>query len=159
MVEDGAYRLLDTLRMIPNIDKTILDKASSLYERIISTAFTWQRTGRIREMMQDQRSILRIPFADRTLGRGGGEEGVYFAFIDMMKGLEKRAAASGEYEKAILWRDSIYKLENKLDIYDTVNAIDLLRIEIPHEEVEKTVEKYKEKYRAMRGGQPEQRGS
>jgi hypothetical protein len=159
MIEDGAYRLLDTLRMIPNIEKSILDQASNLYERIISTAFNWQRTGRIREMMQEQRSILRIPFADRTLGRGGSEEGVYYAFIDMMKQLEKKAAEQGEYEKAILWRDSMYKLENKLDIYDTVNAIDLLRIEIPHKDVEQTIEKYKEKYRSMRGGQPEQRGS
>ena len=159
MIEDGAYRLLDTLRMIPDVKKDILDKAAVLYEHIISTAFNWQRTGRIREMMQEQRSILRIPFADRTLGRGGAEEGVYHAFIDMLKGLEKQAAEKGEYEKAILWRDSIYKLENKLDIYDTVNAIDLLRIEIPHQEVEDTIEKYKEKYRSMRGGQPEQRGS
>jgi hypothetical protein len=159
MIEDGAYRLLDTLRMIPNIEKSILDQASGLYEHIISTAFNWQRTGRIREMMQEQKTILRIPFADRTLGRGDGEEGVYHAFIDMMKQLEKSAAEKGEYEKAILWRDSMYKLENKLDIYDTVNAIDLLRIEIPHQEVEQAIEKYKEKYRAMRGGQPEQRGA
>jgi hypothetical protein len=159
MIEDGAYRLLDTLRMIPNIEKSILGEASSLYERIISTAFNWQRTGRIREMMQEQKTILRIPFADRTLGRGGAEEGVYHAFIDMMKQLEKKAAEQGEYEKAILWRDSIYKLENKLDIYDTVNAIDLLRVEIPHKDVEQTIEKYKEKYKSMRGGQPEQRGA
>ena len=76
----------------------------------------------------------------------------------MMKKLEGEAAAKGEYEKAILWRDAIYKLENKLDIYDTVNAIDLLRVEIPHKEVEATIEKYKEKYRQIRGGQPEQRG-
>ena len=76
-----------------------------------------------------------------------------------MKKLEREAAKKGEYEKAILWRDSIYKLQNKLDIYDTVNAIDLLRIEIPHNEVEATIEKYKEKYREIRGGQPEQRGT
>jgi hypothetical protein len=34
-----------------------------------------------------------------------------------------------------------------------------LRIEIPHQEVEQIIEKYKEKYRAVRGGQPEQRGA
>ena len=28
-------------------------------------------------MMQEQRSILRIPFKDRTISRGGAEEGVY----------------------------------------------------------------------------------
>ena len=83
---------------------------------------------------------------------------MYFAFIDMMKKLEQEAVEKYEYEKAILWRDAIYKLKNKMDIYDTVNAIDLLRIEIPHKEVEKTIEEYKDKYRKIRGGQPEQRG-
>ncbi len=159
MIEDGAYRLLDTLRMVPDVSKETLAKASDLYEKIISTAFNWQRTGRIRDMMIEQKSILRIPFKDRTIGKGGGEEGVYHAFMDMMKRLEKEAVEKHEYEKAILWRDSMYKLENKLDIYDTVNAIDLLRVEIPHDEVEKTIEQYKDKYRAMRGGQPEQRGA
>jgi len=159
MVEDGAYRLLETLRMVPDVPKPILDKASFLYERIISTAFNWQRTGRIRSMMQEQQTILRIPFKDRTIGRGGAERGVYHAFMDMMKKLEHEAAKKGEYEKAILWRDAMYKLEHKGDIYDTVNAIDLVRVEIPNEEVEKTIEEYKAKYRELRGGQPEQRGA
>ncbi len=159
MVEDGAYRLLDTIRHIPNVSKEKLGFASHLYEMIVSTGFNWQRTGKIREMMREQKSILRIPFKDRTIGRGGAERGVYYAFIDMMKRLEKEASDRGEYEKAILWRDSIFKLENKLDIYDTINAIDLLRVEISHEEVEKIIEQYKEKYRKIRGGQPEQRGT
>lgn len=159
MIEDGAYRLLETLRMITGVPNETLARASDLYEKIISTAFNWQRTGRIRSMMQEQNAILRIPFKDRTIGRGGAERGVYYAFIDMMKELEKKAALNREYEKAILWRDAMYKLENKLDIYDTINAIDLLRIEIPNEEVEKTVDQYKSKYRELRGGQPEQRGS
>lgn len=159
MIESGAYQLLQTIRFVPDVSKEKLEKALDYYEKIISTAFNWQRTGKIREMMQEQKSILRIPFKDRTIGRGGPEKGVYHAFIDMMKRLEKEASEKGEYEKAILWRDSIYKLENSLDIYDTINAVDLLRVEIPHEEVEKTIEKYKEKYRQIRGGQPEQRGA
>ena len=125
----------------------------------ISTAFTWQRTGKIREMMKEQQSILRIPFKDRTIGKGGAEEGVYRAFMDMMKRLETEAASRGEYEQAILWRDAMFKLEHKLDVYDTMNAIDLLRIKIPHNEVEAAIEKYKAEYRRLRGGQPEQRGS
>lgn len=159
MIEDGAYRLLDTIRAIPKVSPEIIIKARDLYEKIISTAFNWQRTGRIRSMMMEQRSILRIPFKDRTIGKGGAEEGVYHAFMDMMKRLEKEAIERREYEKAILWRDAMYKLENKLDIYDTINAIDLVRIEIPNKEVEEIIEKYKEKYRSIRGGQPEQRGS
>ncbi|PIP27697.1 MAG: hypothetical protein COX30_00505, partial [Candidatus Moranbacteria bacterium CG23_combo_of_CG06-09_8_20_14_all_39_10] len=159
MIEYGAYNLLDTLRHIPNVKKEILDEGRDYYEKIITTAFNWQRTGKIRMMMQMQKNILRIPFKDRTVGRGGAEKGVYFAFINMMKKLEREAVEKREYEKAILWRDAVYKLENKLDIYDTINAIDLLRVEIPHKEVEKTIEKYKAKYYKIRGGQPEQRGA
>lgn len=159
MIEDGAYRLLDTIRTIPNVSKDKLEKASGYYEKIVSTGFQWQRTGKIRQMMKEQKSILRIPFKDRTISRGGAERGVYYAIIDMMKKLEKEATQKKEYEKAILWRDAIYKLEHKLDIYDVINAVDLLRVEIPNEEVEETIEKYKEKYRKIRGGQPEQRGT
>lgn len=159
MIEDGAFRLLDTLRSIPRVSAATLEQGRDFYEKIVSTAFTWQRTGKIRKMMHDQQAILRIPFKDRTIGKGGAEEGVYWAFHDMMQRLEKEAVEKGEYEKAILWRDALYKLENKLDIYDTINAIDLLRVEIPHKEVEETIERYKAQYYAIRGGQPEQRGS
>ena len=159
MIEVGAYRLLDTLRRIPGVAPEQLEKARDFYEHIISTAFNWQRSGKIRSMMREQKTILRVPFKDRTIGKGGGERGVYYAFLDMMGRMEKEGAQRGEYEKAILWRDAIYKLQHKLDIYDTINAIDLLRVEIPHREVEETIEKYKERYRRIRGGQPEQRGA
>ncbi|HTL39403.1 MAG TPA: hypothetical protein VL306_01140 [Methylomirabilota bacterium] len=159
MIEDGAFRLLDTLRHIPEVSEKDLELARDYYEKIITTAFNWQRTGKIRQMMMSQNSILRIPFKDRTVGKGGAEEGVFWAFMDMMKKLEEKAVQNREYEKAILWRDAMFKLENKLDIYDTINAIDLLRVEIPHKEVEETIEKYKSKYYKIRGGQPEQRGS
>ncbi|KKT68788.1 MAG: hypothetical protein UW65_C0034G0011, partial [candidate division WWE3 bacterium GW2011_GWB1_44_4] len=45
------------------------------------------------------------------------------------------------------------------DIYDAINAIDLLRIEISNEEVEKTLDRYTQKFKAIRGGQPEQRSN
>lgn len=159
MIELGAYRLLDAIRSIPNISGDVLNTAVNYYQNIVSTAFDWQRTGKIRKMMQEQNQILRIPFKDRTVGEGGVEAGVYYAFVDMMKNLEKKAAENGEYEKAILWRDALFKLENKQDIYEAINAVDLLRVEIPNAEVEEMVQKYKEKYKQIRGGQPEQRGS
>jgi hypothetical protein len=159
MIEDGAYKLMETVRAVSSAPKDLLAEASRLYEGIISTAFHWQRTGKIRTMMQSQYSTIRIPFKDRTVGRGGAEEGVYHAFIDMMTGLEKKARDKGEYEKAILWRDARFKLENKLDIYDAIHAVDLLRMEIPNKEVEDTIAAYKAKYALIRGGQPEQRGA
>lgn len=159
MIEEGAYRLLEALRAMPKISKEILNQASKYYEEIISIAFNWQRSGKIRQMAAETNKILRIPFKDRTIGKGGAEKGVYYAFIDMMKRLQKEASEKGEYEKAILWRDAIFKLDKKLDIYDTINAIDLLRVEIPNKEVEELISQYKEKYKDIRGGQPEQRGA
>jgi ribosome-associated translation inhibitor RaiA len=158
MIEDGAYRLLETLEAMPDVPSEVTEKANKLYQNIVSRGFNWQRTGKIREMMQEQKSNVRIPFMDRTVGRGGAEIGVYDAFMEMFAELEKKARDNQEYEKAILWRDAIFKFKNKLDIYDSINAIDLLRIEIPNKEVEERIEKYKEKYRQIRGGQPEQRG-
>lgn len=159
MVEDGAYRLLKTIRAMPSVSAESLERASKLYELIVSTGFDWQRTGKIREMAREQHEINRIPFKDRTLGKGGAEKGVYYAFIDMMRGLEKEAAENGEYEKAILWRDAVYKIENKQDIYDAINVIDLLRGEISNEEVERVIDEYKKRFYEIRGGQPEQRGA
>lgn len=158
MIEDGAYRLLDTLRAIPSVKKELLEKASELYEQIVSTGFHWQRSGKIREMAKEQQAILRIPFKDRMYHQGY-VEGIYEAFVSMMKGLEKKAAAEQEYEKALMWRDAVWKLEHKLDVFDSISAIDLVRAEISNEEIKKVLEKYKEEYTRLRGGQPEQRGS
>ncbi len=159
MIEDGAYKLIQAIRAVPDVSPKILAEAGRLYENIVSTAFEWQRSGKVRDMAQSIASIVRIPFKERTLEKGGAEAGVYHAFVDMMTGLEKKASAEGHYEEAILWRDAKYKLEHKQDIYDGIHAVDLMRTRIPHEEIEKTIEKYKEKYRKMRGGQPEQRGA
>jgi hypothetical protein len=159
MIEDGAFRLLDVVRSVPGVTEAERTKAASLYEKIVSTSFTWQRTGKIRKMAIEQNEFLRIPFKERTVGKGGVEEAVYRAFVDVLKQQEQAAVRTGEYEKAILWRDALYKLDNKLDIYDAINAIDLLRIEIGNNEVERIIEKYKQDYLRMRGGQPEQRGN
>lgn len=159
MIEDGAFQLLSIVREIPSIAKEKKTLAVHCYEKILSTACEWQRNGKIRTMASEQLAIQRIPFRDRTEGRGGAEKGVWDAFLAMIRKLERKAAQSGEYEKAILWRDAIIKLKNRSEIYDLVNIIDLVRIEIPHGVVERTIERYKEKYRRIRGGQPEQRGS
>ena len=158
MIEDGAYMLLDVVRTTPGSTDEEKQKASELYEKILSLSFNWQRSGKIREMAREQSQVLRIPFKDRTLGACGAEPAVYNAFIDMINKQEKKAVENREYEKALLWRDALYKIDIKNDIYDTINAIDLLRAEIGNEEVEKVIQKYKQEYLVIRGGQPEQRG-
>lgn len=157
MIEDGAFKLLDVVKSLSNIDKTLVDEARTYYQNIVSTAFEWQRSGKIREINRQRSEALRIPFKERTLEQGGNEAAIYNAFIDMIKEQEKLAVVAREYEKALLWRDALYKLENKLDIFETINAIDLLRVEVGNGYVERTLDKYTEKFRLIRGGQPEQR--
>ncbi len=159
MIEAGAFMLIDVVRSIVGVSSDLVKEAENLYMKIVSTACDWQRTGKVRAMARAQQTITRIPFKDRTIGAHGAEEGVYHAFIKMMNDLEQKAVENREYEKAVLWRDAVYKLERKLDIYEAINIIDLVRLEIPYEEVEKTIEKYKDEYRKIRGGQPEQRGA
>lgn len=157
-IERGVFMCLLIIRNIPGIHHEKVERARHLYEKIISTAFQWKRSGKIDSMMQGQKTAVRIPFKERTLEKGGNEAAVYQAFIDMFKCLEKEAAQKGEYEKAVLWRDAVWKIENKSDIYDAIHAVDMLRLEIPNEEIERTLDQYTEKYRKIRGGQPEQRG-
>lgn len=156
-IERGAYENLDVIRNVPKIPEVELKKAAKLYEQIVSTAFNWKRSGKIYQMMKERKETVKIPFKERTFEQGGVEKGVYEGFIAMFKDLEKKAAEKGEYEKAILWRDAIYKIQNKSDIYDAVHAVEMLRMEIPNYEVEKTLDEYTAKYKEIRGGQPEQR--
>lgn len=157
-IERGAYICLDIVRKIPNIANEDLEQASRLYENIVSTAFEWKRSGKIYRMFKEQHDQIRIPFKERTLEKGGVEKGIYEAFMDMFANLEQEASKNREYEKAIMWRDAIYKIINKTDIYDSINAIELLRTKIPNIEIEETLDRYTEKYKSIRGGQPEQRG-
>jgi hypothetical protein len=159
MIEAGAWRLLDVLRSIPDLSEEDLKKGEDYYSRIVLKAFEWQRTGYIRKLAQSMRTQIRIPFKKRTLEAEKPEEaGVYWAFINLMKKEMKKAAASGEFEKAILWRDAINKIENQNDIYDAIHAVDFLRMELPTKKIEKTINYYKKRYKKIRGGQPEQRG-
>jgi len=75
----------------------------------------------------------------------------------MMKKKMKEAAKNKNFERAILWRDAIWKLETKNDIYDAIHAVDLLRLEVPDPQLTKLMEKYKEKYKKIKPGQPELR--
>ena len=61
------------------------------------------------------------------------------------------------FERAILWRDAIWKLETKNDIYDAIHAVNLLRTEVPDSKIREVIEKYKKKYNQMKPGQPEMR--
>ncbi len=157
VIESGAWLLLDTMRSVPDIPEDILLKAEGIYHKIIATAFEWQRTGHIRKMYRHYKEHARIPFKDATVGKG--EPWVYDAFIELMKNAMKEAANEENFERAILWRDAIWKLNTKNDIYDAMHAIDLLRKEVTNAQVLDMIGKYRREYERLSSGQPEQRGA
>ncbi|MDO8516144.1 MAG: hypothetical protein Q7S28_02760 [bacterium] len=156
MIERGAWNMLAALWLMPGLSRADRRKGEELYRAIIAQAFKWQRTGMIETLAGKHRTAVRIPFHDRTVGEGKPE--VYDAIMAMLKEKMKEAAIAENYEKAILWRDAMWKLETRNDIYDTVHAVDMLRQELPGGELEKLMDKYKEEYRKVRPGQPEFRG-
>ncbi len=152
-IEHGAHDLLTILQQLPDVAPKPYVRGLRLYREILDMAYDWQRSGKI-----DRRDDKpRVPFKELTLERG--DKGTWHAFVEMMRSEEESAAKRGDYEAAILWRNSVYKLENKLDIYDSLYVIDLLRRQMPHGKVEDTLEKYKRKYNRIRGGQVEQRSN
>ncbi len=156
MIEKGAYKLLEALKSITK-DKKEIKKGEDYYKEILSTAFWWQREGKIEEKAQKYKENVKIPFKERTLEDGKPE--VYDAFMYMMKKKMKEASEKKEFEKAIMWRDAIIKIETKNDIYDTMHAVDFLRLEVKDEELKKLMDKYKTKYNKINPGQPELRHS
>ena len=145
----------DTIRSDPASDHELLKKAESLYHQIIAMAFEWQRTGYIRKIYNEYRGHPRIPFKDRTVGKG--EPWVYGAFIELMQNAMKQAAGKENFEEAILWRDSIWKLDTKNDIYDAIHVIDLLHKQVTNAQVLDMIGKYRREYERLASGQPEQR--
>ena len=160
MIEKGAWSLLEVLRSLSKNKKEIA-KGEKYYRDILSTAFWWQRSGKIGLLAKKYKEAVKIPFKERTLMIGGRK--VYKVIISLIKKRIIEAAKKGDYERAILWRDAIWKLETKNDIYDLVHVVDLLRTDLPDEfkkldpKLNELFARYKEKYRKIEPGQPESR--
>lgn len=160
IIEKGAFKLLKVLKSITKNKKEV-ERGEKFYHDIISTAFQWQKSGKIEEKSRKYREAVKIPFKERTLEIGGKE--VYRIIINLMKKKISESVKNKNYERAILWRDAIWKLETKNDIYDTIHVVDLLRMELPEEfkkldpKLNELFWKYKEKYKRIQSGQPEMR--
>jgi len=160
MIEKGAWGLLESLKLLSKNKKEI-ERGKKYYQDILSIAFWWQRSGKIGLLAKKYKEAVRIPFKERTLMVGG--EDTYKAITSLIKRKMLESAKNKNYERAILWRDAIWKLETKNDIYDLMHVVDLLRMELPDEfkkidpELNELFAKYKEKYRKIEPGQPEMR--
>jgi len=155
MIEKGAWLILDALKSFPNLSDEELKRGEEYYRDILSDSFWWQRSGEIEKMAKKYKQATRIPFKERTLEDGKPE--VYYAFLKTMKKKMSEALKNQNFERAILWRDAIWKLETKNDIYDAIHAVDLLRLEISDLKLRELMDKYKEQYRKIKSGQPEMR--
>ncbi|MFH1657035.1 MAG: UvrB/UvrC motif-containing protein [bacterium] len=161
MIEKGAWGLREVIKSIPDISDADWKKTDDLYQQVIAAAFWWQRSGDIEEKSKKYKEAVKIPFKGRTLEMGGSE--VYQTIVSLMEKKMQEAASEKNYEKAILWRDAIWKLETKNDIYDMVHVVDSLRFEFSEEfkkldpKLNELFQQYKEKYKKLKPGQPESR--
>jgi len=151
MIEKGSLAMVEVLKSLPSLTKTQVQKGEDYYRKILATAFWWQRSGKIEAMAKKYKEAVRIPFKERTLPE------YYYAFLQILKKEMEKAAKEKKFEKAIMWRDAIWKLETKNDIYDTIHVIDLLRMRMSEPGLEKLIQKYKQKYQKISPGQPELR--
>ena len=159
-IEGGAFYLIDALEAVPGVSAADVSRGLDLYHQIIWMSFDWQRSGKVDEVISSgQDNKVRIPLREGTLDKGGRDAATWDAYMDLMKSEEKAAAKRGDYEAAILWRDGLYKLEHKLDIYDSWYVTDLLKSKLPNKRIDEVIAQYKAKYDHIRGGQVEQRSN
>ncbi|MCX7779227.1 MAG: UvrB/UvrC motif-containing protein [Patescibacteria group bacterium] len=122
MIEQGAYHLKEIVLALPSSSQ-VKERAEKYYQEILKIAFEWQRSGKIRETYRRfyQREEKR-PFKERT--PNDWYNLIILEFEDEMK----KAIENLEFEKAIKWRDALYKLKEGTDIYDVLHVVDDLRM-------------------------------
>lgn len=112
MIEAGAKELRDVIRHNPLASDEEKHRAQELYQNIVFTAFEWQRTDKIADLIKASdedvtqritKEVPHIPLAE---------------FESMVANLDKQMLASAknkEYERAAQLRDRIIELEAKKD--------------------------------------------
>ncbi|MDD4996418.1 MAG: UvrB/UvrC motif-containing protein [Patescibacteria group bacterium] len=122
MIEQGAHALKQVVFSIPNVSLKIREQAENYYQQIIGIAFDWQRSGKIRRAYRRAMKTWKsVPYKKRVLA--GQFNSMILEFEDEMK----KAVVSQEFEKAIKWRDAIYKLKSGMDVHDVLHVVDDLR--------------------------------
>ena len=111
MIEKGAWLVLKAIKSIPELSAYQLGRARDYYEKIIAAAFNWQRSGMIERKAKKYKEGVRIPLKEKMSALGKQQD--YQDFLKILKEKMLQAASEENFEKAILWRDAIWKLENK----------------------------------------------
>ena len=122
MIEQGAFALKQVVFSIPNISLQNKNKVEEYYRQIIDLAFQWQRSGKIRQAYQQAMDTFKKrPYKKRVLA------GQFNAMTLEFEHEMNKAIKAQELEKAIKWRDAIYKLKSGMDVYDVLHVVDDLR--------------------------------
>jgi len=122
MIEQGAFNLREIGLRVPGAGKFLKERAEKYYREIIDLAFTQQRAGIIRAAHREAfKTVKHRPYKKRVLA--GQFNAMILEFEDEMN----KAIRKQEFEKAVKWRDAIYKLKSGADIYDVLHVVDDLR--------------------------------
>ncbi len=106
-IEAGAKELLEVIRSTPNISEDIKNQAEGLYLKILTTAFDWQRTGKVEELTKQEDEEIHQRTDEKTFRVDKKE------IAKMIKSLKEQkltAAEHGEYERAAQLRDRVKEL-------------------------------------------------
>jgi hypothetical protein len=149
-IEKGMNIFLQIVSQIPDVSEQDKLRAKDLYVKILILAHEWQRTGYVDKLRGEDQNTRKIPLSKRFAAGN-----YYEAFMKALKEEELKSVEKREYEQSIKWRDSQYKLERDLDIYDAVHVIDIFRKEGDFQKFQDILSEYQKKFRALSKGQPD----
>lgn len=112
LIEAGANELLEAINLSPLSSQEMKDQAKTLYFQILTTAFDWQRTGKIAQMARKEDEEIRQR-TDEAIPKAKSQE-----IKKMISSLEKQMLAAAdhqEYERAAQFRKRIKELKGYLN--------------------------------------------
>jgi len=156
-IESSAHRMAEILEAAAGKASPESKQSRKLYDEIMTKAWEWQRGGKIDDRIG--RLTGSHPRSVRVAFKVGADEASWNALLEVLEQEEQAAAGRRDYEAAIWWRNAQYKLEQKLDIYDTEYILDILDKKLPQDRLQELVDKHRQAFDRIRGGQVEQRSN
>ncbi len=108
MIERGAKELRDVVLGVPGVPEKERERSQSLYIKIITLGFDWQREGRVEELARDEDEAVRMR-TDEGLPNLPPEE--VEKMIAVIRKEMGEVAKNQEFERAAQLRDRIKELE------------------------------------------------
>lgn len=109
-IEGGAKELKDAVFACKNVSQEQKNKVQELYYNILTTAFAWQRSGKVDKLASEEDEEIRQR-VDRALPSMKDHE--FEAMIASLETQKAKAAEIQEYERAAQFRDRIAELKEQ----------------------------------------------